>query len=114
MDELLGDLIKFVILKIQKRIDTGLLVSTGLSAGLGLAGIASCGIPFVPPVSTLAIVLGILGGITALVPVVLAWPCGRRTRVLFIAIGAGLLLLNGAAVWAGRLGKHLIDYLEGH
>ena len=42
MDQILADAIKFVILKIHKRIGTGLLVSTGLSAGLGLAGIASC------------------------------------------------------------------------
>lgn len=85
-----------------------------LSAALGVIGVLSCGIPFVPPLGTVAIVLGISGIIAGLVGMWLAWPRGGRIRVLFILFGMLLLALNGVAIRAGQLGKHLIDYLEGH
>lgn len=85
-----------------------------LSAGLGLIAIASCGIPFVPPASTLAIVFGAMGCLAAVAAVVFAFLRGRTAKITFVAIGGVLLMLNGFAIYLGRLGKHLIDYLEGH
>lgn len=83
------------------------------SAGLGFLAVTVCGIPFVPPASRLAVVLGIAGGLAALASVVFAFLRGR-VAMLFLAIVGVLLTLNGFAISLGRLGKHLIDYLEGH
>jgi hypothetical protein len=81
---------------------------------MGVVGVVSCGIPFVPSAGKAAIVLGVLGVIAAIAGMILAWPRAGRTRVSFVILGVLLLALNGVAIWAGRLGKHLIDYMEGH
>lgn len=85
-----------------------------ISAGLGLIGIASCGIPFVPPASTLAIILGTMGGLAAITAMAFAFLSRRKTKLTFVVLGVVLLALNGLAISLGRLGKHLIDWLEGH
>lgn len=85
-----------------------------LSAALGIVGVASCGIPFVPRAGKVAIALGVLGIVVGIAGVWLAWLRGGRIRVLFLFFGAVLITLNGFAIWAGQLGRHLIDYFEGH
>lgn len=85
-----------------------------LSGALGVVGVLSCGIPFVPPAGKVAIALGVIGAIAAITGTIVAWPRGGRTRMAFIVFGVLLLALNGVAIWVGTLGKHLIDYLEGH
>jgi hypothetical protein len=84
-----------------------------LSAAMAFVGVVSCGLPFVPPLAVVALSLGTLGSMAAITAVVLAWPRGNRVRSLVIAIGVLLIMLNGVAIWAGQLGRHLIDYFEG-
>jgi len=85
-----------------------------LSAAMGIVGVASCGIPFVPPAGKVAIALGVLGIMAAIAGVLLAWPRGGHIQRLFILFGVLLLTLNGVAIWVSQSGKHLIDHLEGH
>jgi uncharacterized RDD family membrane protein YckC len=85
-----------------------------MSAGLGFVALALCGIPFVPPASTVAIVLGIAGCLSAVASVVSAFLCGRPVNVTILVIGIRLVALNGFAISLGQLGKHLIDCLEAH
>lgn len=84
-----------------------------ISAGLGFIAIASCGIPFVQPASTLAIILGSAGCLAAITAMIFAFLKQRSKRMLLV-IAVVLLTVNGFAIWFGRLGKHLIDFLEGH
>ena len=85
-----------------------------ISAAFGFLAIASCGIPFVPPASNFAIILGVMGCLAAVASVGFAFVRGQTTRATFLLVGGVLVAVNGFAIWFGRLGKHLIDYLEGH
>lgn len=85
-----------------------------IGVGFGFIAVASCGIPFVPPASTLAIVLGTMGSLVAVASVAVAFRCGHSMKTIFLIIGGVLLALNWFAISLGRMGKHLIDYLEGH
>lgn len=109
----IAELIEWCVKTSNKEFGPLLTTCLALSTALGLAGIAGCGIPFVPPLGKVTIALGVNGAIAAIVGMILAWPRGGRTRVLFIILGVLLLALNGAAIWAGQLGRHLIDYFEG-
>ena len=84
-----------------------------ISAGLGVVAIASCGIPFVAPSSTFAIVLGVAGCLAAVASVGCGFVSRRSVKATLIVIAGVLLAVNGFAIWIGRLGRHLIDYLEG-
>lgn len=109
-----AELIQCAVKSSNKHFGPLLTTCLTVSAAMGIVGIASCGIPFVPPAGKAAIALGVLGIIAAIAGMILAWPREGRTRVLFLIFGTLLLMLNGVAIWAGQLGKHLIDYLEKH
>lgn len=111
---IMAELIEWAVKTTNKHFGPLLTTCLMLSAAMGIVGVASCGIPFVPPAGNVAIALGVLGMIAGITGMVLAWPRGGRIRVLFIVFGVLLLALNGIAIWAGQSGKHLIDYLEGH
>ena len=109
-----AELIEGAVKTSNKHFGPLLTTCLTLSVALGVVGVASCGIPFVSPAGKVAIVLGVLGIVASIAGVLLAWPRGGRVRVLFILFGVLLLTLNGIAIWVGQLGKHLIDYIEGH
>jgi hypothetical protein len=109
-----AELIEWAVKTSNKHFGPLVTTCLTLSAAMGLVGVASCGIPFVPPAGKVAIVLGALGIIASIAGMLLVWPRGGRIRVLFILFGVLLLTLNGITIWAGQLGKHLIDYIESH
>ncbi len=109
-----AELVEWAVKSSNKHFGPPLTTCLMLSTAMCIVGVASCGIPFVPPAGKVAIALGVLGMIAGIAGMLLAWPRGGRIRVLFIVFGVLLLALNGIAICAGQLGKHLIDYLEGH
>lgn len=111
---IVAELIEGAVKTSNKHFGPLLTTCLALSASLGFFGVASCGIPFVPPAEKVAIALGVLGIMAGIAGMLLAWPRGGRVRVLFILFGVLLLTLNGIAIWAGQSGKHLIDYIEGN
>lgn len=106
---IVAGLIEWAVKTSNKRFGPVLTTCLISSTALGIVGVASCGIPFVPPVGKVAISLGILGIIVAMAGMILAWPRGGNTRMLFLIFGMLLLGLNSVAIWVGQLGKHLFD-----
>ena len=96
--------------------DFGALLTTcfTLSTALGIAGVVSCGIPFVPPVGKAGTVLVVLGIIPAIARMIPGWPRDGRTRVSLLTFGVSLLAFNSVASGAGQWSEHLIDYTDGH
>ena len=93
---------------------SGPVIITSLGIATGALALLICGIPFVAPMSRAAAVLSVVGLLLAVLGLVWQVVTKRRLSVFLVVLAAFALATNGLAFRFAKLGKHLIDFLEGH
>ena len=93
---------------------SGPVIITSLGIATGALALVICGIPFVAPMSRAAVVLSVVGLLLAVLGLVWQGITKRRWSVLLVVLTAFALATNAFAFRFAKLGKHLIDFLEGH